>query len=260
MSSLKLENINVCLLDIEGTTTSISFVKNTLFPYARSAICNYLKQFWGNSELMETIEALKKQVNEDKQKGIKEIVEIEDLPESPSEEDINAVQKSIVNNIMLQMDYDRKTTALKQLQGQMWRIGYKNGEIKSHVYEDVPSCLESWKKEGKQIYIYSSGSVEAQKLLFQYSNYGNLLQFIDGHFDTNTGQKFDHHSYVKIAEYIGVAPENILFLTDVTKEADAALKAKMQVAILLREGNAPLSNEELSRFNCISSFHQLQLI
>lgn len=231
----------------------------TLFPYARRALADYLKQFWGNPELMETVEALKKQAYEDKQKGMKNVIEIQDLPESPSDEDIQNVQKSIIENVFLQMDYDRKTTALKQLQGQLWRAGYENGDLKAHLYEDIPTCLENWKNQGKKIFIYSSGSVAAQKLLFQYTNFGNLLHLIDGHFDTHIGQKFDDQSYIKIAEYIGETPKNILFLTDVSKEADAALTAGMQVIVVLREGNAPLSDDELLRFNCISTFKQLQL-
>ncbi|XP_057177629.1 enolase-phosphatase E1 [Triplophysa rosa] len=119
------------------------------------------------------------------------------------------------------MAADRKTTALKQLQGHMWRAAYLMGKIKGEVYPDVVPAIRQWRHHGLQIYIYSSGSVEAQKLLFGYSVEGDLLDLFDGHFDTNIGAKVESKSYENIAEKIGCQPEEIMFLTDVTRERSA---------------------------------------
>lgn len=254
---ITVDNVKVFLLDIEGTTTSISFVKNILFPYVRQHLNEYLKKHWGEDSLMKTVEDLRKQVNDDKEKGIKDVVEIFDLPDVPSEEQIYDMQKSIVENVLWQMDEDRKTTALKKLQGQMWHNGYNDGQIKAHVYSDVPACLKKWKDSGKQIYIYSSGSIEAQKLLFGSTEHGNLLQYIDGHFDTTTGPKTEPVSYYKIAQTLGEQPKNILFLTDVSKEAEASVGAGIQTILVVRDGNAPISEEDKLIYTQIYTFEDI---
>ncbi|XP_048401244.1 enolase-phosphatase E1 isoform X2 [Stegostoma tigrinum] len=178
--------VSAFLLDIEGTTTPISFVKAKDDKELEGAV---LIPEWCSGE------------NADKEQAL----------------------EIVTNNILWQMSQDRKTTALKQLQGHMWREAFLHGELKGEVYKDVAPAIKEWRKEGKKVYIYSSGSVEAQKLLFGYSVEGDLLELFDGHFDTKIGSKVKAESYREIARNIGCSTDNILFLTDVTKVCFSAL-------------------------------------
>ncbi|TRY83242.1 hypothetical protein DNTS_032509 [Danionella cerebrum] len=165
----------------------------------------------------------------------------------------------VVENVIWQMAVDRKSTALKQLQGHMWRAAYMTGKIRGQVYQDVIPAITRWRRHGLKVYIYSSGSVEAQKLLFGFSVHGDLLDLFDGHFDTNIGAKVESKSYENIAERIGCHPEEIIFLTDVTREAKAAEDAGLNVAVVVRPGNMELSEEEKNHYRIITSFSQLEL-
>lgn len=155
------------------------------------------------------------------------------------------------------MSHDRKLTALKNLQGRMWESSYKNGEIKGEIYPDVSRVLKTLKNNGKKLYVYSSGSVKAQRLLFKHSDHGDLTPLFDGNFDTNVGSKKESQSYDKIAEKIEVDPEKILFLTDVVEEADAAREANFEVCILARPGNKPLSDNDKERYLILDTFKRL---
>ncbi|KAM3940354.1 enolase-phosphatase E1 isoform 2-T2 [Leptodactylus fuscus] len=178
----------------------------------------------------------------------------------PSEHEAELqVIKGVVDNVHWQMSLDRKTTALKQLQGHMWRSAYASGKVKGEVYDDVVPALNKWKEAGLKLYIFSSGSVEAQKLLFGYSIEGDLLELFQGHFDTTVGSKVESESYRRIADRIGCPTDNILFLTDVIYEAEAAREAGVHVAVAVRPGNAALTDEEKSKFHLITSFDQLNL-
>lgn len=240
----------VILVDIEGTTTSISFVKDTLFPYVRENLKKYIETKWEDEEFKQDYEKLKEQAKKDEEDKIDDFVPITG---TNAEEE----RESLVKNILWQMDGDRKTGALKQLQGHMWREAYNSGTIKAHVYEDVPKALESWTSDGKKVYIYSSGSVEAQKLLFGHSVHGDLLKYFNGYFDTEVGAKQESSSYKNILSKIGAEPSNVIFLTDVVKEAAAAKKAGLSTAIVIREGNAPLTDEERMSSTTIKSFLDL---
>ncbi|XP_015591169.1 enolase-phosphatase E1 isoform X1 [Cephus cinctus] len=242
---------SVVLVDIEGTTTSISFVKETLFPYVRNNLKTYVEEKWDDAEFKTDFEKLKEQAKKDEEDKVAGFVPIKGA--TPEEE-----RESLVKNILWQMDADRKTGALKQLQGHMWREAYNSGSVKGHVYEDVPKALESWTADtGRKVYVYSSGSVEAQKLLFGHSKYGDLLKYFSGYFDTSVGMKQEVASYKNILKQIDVEPSNVLFLTDVVKEAQAAKEAGMSAMILLREGNAPLTDEDKAAFTTINSFLDL---
>jgi len=143
----------------------------------------------------------------------------------------------------------------------MWKEGYNSGSIQGHVYPEVKDALERFRSSSIPVYIYSSGSVEAQQLLFQHSTSGNLIPLIAGHFDTNVGQKTDSGSYREISRQIGLSPADILFLTDVELEANAAQEAGFQVRLVVREGNAALSDEAVKRFSTIFSLNEItQLI
>lgn len=238
-------------MDIEGTTTPIGFVKETLFPYAEENVESFLTKRYDDEETQQDIKALQELAAKDKADGVEGVVEI---PKEGSKEDII---KAVVDNVKWQMDEDRKTTALKQLQGHIWREGYKTGQIKAELFEDVGPALQQIVEEGVNVYVYSSGSVEAQKLLFGNTEEGDLLELFTDFFDTTIGNKKDSGSYKKIVEKIGVSPEEILFLTDTPEEATAASKAGLRSALVARDGNEELTEEHFQNFLVIESFGEL---
>ncbi|XP_031558435.1 enolase-phosphatase E1-like [Actinia tenebrosa] len=251
-------SFRVVLLDIEGTTTPITFVKDTLFPYVRKNVQNYLKKNWITTECQQDIKALQEQAEKDKDlDGMVPILKYDKDDENIDETTKEKVIRSIVDNVLWQMDSDRKITALKQLQGHIWKKAYEDGEIKGEVYDDVVPALEEWTSSRIKVYIYSSGSVEAQKLLFKYSDKGDLLKYFSGHFDTKIGLKVECESYKKIVECVGEKPGEILFITDVVKEACAATEAGMQTVLSVRPGNTPLTDDDKSTYKTIKSFSNL---
>ncbi|NWH37329.1 ENOPH phosphatase, partial [Chloropsis hardwickii] len=244
------------LLDIEGTTTPIAFVQETLFPYIKDNVKEYLRAHWEEEECQRDVGLLRKQAQEDS--SLDGAVPIP-LESGSGEEELERVIQAVVDNVHWQMSLDRKTTALKQLQGHMWRAAYATGHVKGEIFEDVVPAIRKWREAGMKVYIYSSGSVEAQKLLFGYSTEGDILELFDGHFDTKIGPKVESESYRRIAASIGCATKNILFLTDVPREANAAEEADTHVAVVIRPGNAGLTDDEKSYYSLISSFTELFL-
>lgn len=238
------------LVDIEGTTTSISFVKETLFPYVRENLKKYIDTKWEDEEFKQDFNKLKEQAKKDEEDKVEGVVSIIGA-------NIEEEKESLLKNILWQMDNDRKTGALKQLQGHMWREAYKTGAVKGHVYEDVPKALDSWTNDGKKIYVYSSGSVEAQKLLFGNTENGDLIKYFSGFFDTEVGAKQECDSYKNILTKIGEKPNNVIFLTDVVREAAAAKEAGLSSVIVIREGNAALTDEDMVAYMTIKSFLDL---
>lgn len=208
------------LLDIEGTTTSISFVFDVLFPYAAATIPGFLAAHPGDPEVDAARAAIAADAA-DAERGLS------------GDALVNAV-------VRRQMAGDVKATGLKQLQGLVWRHGYQSGAIKGHVYEDVPVCLRRWREGGRTAAIYSSGSVLAQQLLFRHSIAGDLTPLLAAHFDTTTGPKREAASYAAIAKALGRAPAEVTFCTDIPAEAQAAAAAGMHAVILMRPGNAPI--------------------
>lgn len=236
--------------DIEGTTTSISFVKDTLFPYALKNVEEYLKNNWNEDATKTVVAALREQAEEDKKAEVEGVTTI-------SAGDSEDIIPEIVKNVEWQMSKDRKTGSLKTLQGLVWAKGYKDGTIKGHVYDDVQKAFEQWTESGRKIYIYSSGSVDAQKLLFEHSEQGNLLKYLAGHYDTKIGAKREKESYESILKNIESSGEEALFLTDVYAEAKAAKEAGLNVVLLDRPGNVELSEEERKEFTVITTFSDL---
>ncbi len=234
------------LLDIEGTTTSISFVYDVLFPFARTHVESFIEENWGKDEIRTDISLFFQQYQKDLADGREDIFE---FPKSGSGQ-----KKALLENFFMQMDSDRKLSCLKSLQGKIWLQGYLDGELKGHVYPDVPKAMTRWFSDNIGIYIYSSGSVAAQKLLFSHSISGDLCPLISGYFDTLTGAKQDAISYKKISNSIGFEPQQILFLTDKVSEAEAATAAGMNVRISLRPGN-PSQPEHSHR--TIQSFSEI---
>ncbi|HEV7643256.1 MAG TPA: acireductone synthase [Pyrinomonadaceae bacterium] len=226
------------LLDIEGTTTPIDFVHKTLFPYAANNIDNYVGEHF--AELGEEIAALKAEHSADT---------------AYEEEFDEALPGSVAAYLKFLIEVDRKSTPLKTLQGKIWQQGYENGELKGEVFADVPAAFKRWQTAGKKIAIYSSGSVLAQKLIFGHSIEGDLTKFITEYFDTTTGAKRDTESYKKIAEALKFAPADILFISDVPAELDAARGAGFITALSLRKGNAELTEEPTHRI--IQTFDEI---
>lgn len=224
----------VVLLDIEGTTTPISFVTEVLFPYARAHFGAYLSEHWGSDAVKVDVERFRALALEDIAAGAEGAVEV---PADEAGEE--AVRAALLQSALWQMDHDRKSTALKAVQGRIWKAGYANGTLKASLFEDVIPSLKRWEAEGTPVYIYSSGSIQAQKLLFGHTEAGDVLNLLAGHFDTTSGSKKESPSYARIAASIGVAPEAILFATDVSAEADAATSAGVQAVIMNRPGNHP---------------------
>ncbi|XP_039282668.1 enolase-phosphatase E1 isoform X2 [Nilaparvata lugens] len=254
---LTFQNISSIIVDIEGTTTSISFVHDTLFPYVREHLNEYVKSNWTDSEFQEDLKALKEQAEKDVSEKMEGVVAIAES------EDEEVVREAVIKNVLWQMDNDRKTAALKQLQGHIWRKAYEKGEVVGHIYDDVHECLKSWVADGIKVYVYSSGSVEAQKLLFGHTKEGDLLELFSGHFDTAVGAKTEAASYTKIMEQIEPdggsdrSTKSVLFLTDIPKEAAAAKEAGMQAVLVAREGNAALTDDAKAAFKVINSFADL---
>ena len=209
----------VILTDIEGTTSSISFVKDVLVPYARRALPDFVARRGDEPEVRRWLD--------------------------DAALDIGGVVSDdcIVELLQGWIDEDRKHTALKALQGMIWRDGYERGDYRAHFYADAAESLRHWHADGHPLYVYSSGSVPAQKLFFGYSECGDLTPLVSGWFDTEVGHKRDADAYRRITDAIGRAPGDILFLSDVVEELDAAREAGLRTALLDRRGDYPQPRE-----------------
>jgi len=237
------------LLDIEGTTSPVSFVYDVLFPYARKHMSDYIVHHSSDSLLQEDLRLLAHENAIDRSSGAPIIYYPQPLSQDPAE----ALQSSISYLLWL-MDKDRKSTALKSIQGKIWAEGYEKGELKSEVFADVPPALRRWHAVSR-VAIYSSGSVEAQKYLFGYTTAGNLTPFIDAYFDTRTGPKIESASYRKIADAMNVGTADIFFISDSIRELDAARNVGMATFLSLRPGNAAITDHHAH--SAISSFDAL---
>jgi enolase-phosphatase E1 len=218
------------LLDIEGTTTPISFVYDVLFPYARAHVSENLGA--------EDIAALRLSYETDLENGF-----------SPP-----AWSDAPVAYVLWLVDQDRKSTALKNLQGKIWLTGYQQGALHGEVFEDVPAALARWHEAGIDVRIYSSGSKLAQRLLFSSTSSGDLTKFLNGYFDTTAGPKVEAESYTLISRAFRCEPGEVLFVSDVVRELDAARIAGMQTALCIRPGNHPQSP---GTHRTISSFEEI---
>lgn len=234
---------NTILLDIEGTTTPIEFVYDVLFPYARLRMRDYIRNHIDT--IQQELKQLVSEHSEDSLVGL--------LPPPLYNSSREEIIESITAYVHWLMDIDRKSQPLKSLQGKIWEHGYENGEIKSQVFEDVPIEFDKWHKQKIQICIYSSGSVLAQKLLFKYTEAGDLTPFISEYFDTTIGPKLKTESYTVIAHKLKLAPAEITFVSDSPKELEAAHRAGMQVVHSIRPGN----KEWKCNYSAITSLDQL---
>ena len=219
--------IRAVLLDIEGTTTPINFVTKTLFPYASRKLEAFLRENSGDAEVRALIKDLRAQHELDEQNGLKP-------PNWRDDSEEERLRSSAAYGQWL-IARDSKCTPLKGLQGKIWRQGYASGELQGEVYADVPVAFERWKRQGKMICIYSSGSVLAQQLLFRSVATGDLTPYISTFFDTRVGTKAEAESYRKIAAAVSREPSHVLFVSDAAKEIEAAQSAGMKALLCERE-------------------------
>lgn len=229
-------NVRAILLDIEGTTTPIAFVHEVLFSFARTHVKDFLSANSGSAEVSADVALLREEHAADVSNG-------------------HQPPDSIVDYVEWLIERDRKSTGLKSLQGKIWRQGYVDGSLKSQVYADVAPVLERWRAQGLSINIFSSGSVLAQQLLFAYTEAGDLTKFIDNYFDTNVGKKGEAESYRRIAEALRLRTDEVLFISDVVAELDAATEAGMSTLLSIRPGNPPQNNTD--RYRAIHTFDEI---
>jgi len=231
----------VYLLDVEGTTSPVSLVSEQLFPYARKHLAGYLREHLNEPETQADLSLLAEENRAETIEGAPRIAHVGDADES-------------LAYLLWLMDRDRKSTALKSLQGRIWKSGYEAGELVGTVFPDVVESFARWSRAAK-VAIYSSGSVEAQKLIFRYSGAGDLTPFISTYFDTRTGAKTSAESYRAIAAAMGVASSEILFISDLLRELDPAREAGCMTRLSVREGNAPVA--DLYGHQAIFSFAEI---
>src|SRR3990167_6365793 len=223
--------IETIVIDIEGTTSSLSFVKDVLFPYSREHMAEFVRTHAQQP-------AVRQELDEVRRLSGKNLTEAE-----------------VIEQLLRWIAEDKKITPLKSLQGMIWEDGYKKGDFKGHMYEDAVRHLQQWKQAEIRLYVFSSGSVQAQKLLFAHTGYGDLTPLFSGYFDTNIGNKREADSYRKIAAAIGTtAPGDILFLSDIKEELDAAHAAGMQTIWLIRDGaiDPKAAHRQARNFDAIS--------
>lgn len=222
--------IRAILTDIEGTTSSISFVKDVLFPYSRERMMSFVAHHADDPDVVKLLD------------------EVRTLCAA----ELSTAQ--IAEQLTRWIDEDRKSPPLKALQGMIWEEGYRKGDYCGHIYEDAVRKLREWKAQGIDLYVFSSGSVHAQKLLFEHTEYGDLTPLFSGYFDTRIGPKQEAASYREIARQIGLSPDAILFLSDVTGELDAAKSAGFLTCQLVREGTdmGPITHNWAADFDAIN--------
>ncbi len=203
--------IRAIVTDIEGTTSSISFVRDVLFPYARKRLPAFVETHGDKPDVQHWLHEAAREA------GL-----------------VEATRQEIIELLLGWIGQDRKSTALKALQGMIWKDGYEAGDYRAHMYPEVAARLRAWRADGLRLYVYSSGSVPAQQLLFRYSEAGDLTPLLAGYFDTETGPKREAESYRRIATAIDEQPQHLLFLSDIVEELDAAREAGFHTGWLVR--------------------------
>jgi enolase-phosphatase E1 len=216
--------IRAIVTDIEGTTSSIHFVKEVLFPYAARELPAFVRSNAQRPEVRTLLDA------------------------AAAEGGLDGADAEAIIALLLQwIREDRKATPLKALQGMIWENGYRNGDYKAHVYDDAVAQLRAWHEQGLALYVYSSGSVQAQKLFFGYSAAGDLTPLFRGYFDTTSGPKREAQSYRTIAAAIGIEPSALLFLSDIVEELDAARAVGFNTCWLVRPQDTTATADQVQQ-------------
>ncbi len=230
--------ISVYLLDVEGTTTPVDFVYGTLFPFAREHLASYLHANHDTGDVLNALDML--------------------VAERAIDSDVDAPRFDVGSDplpyLLWLISKDRKSPALKSLQGKVWEHGYRDGTLKGEVYPDVAAAFKRWTSAEARVCIYSSGSVLAQQLLFRYSDHGDLTPYISAHFDTAVGPKGNVGSYVTIARELSIDPSKICFVSDITTELDAAAQAGFDTVLSLRPGN---KEQPPNIYHSVSTFDEI---
>src|SRR5262245_9703389 len=230
--NLNEPSVKCVLLDIEGTTTPIDFVYETLFPFARKRVKDYLSRNWETAEVQADLAQFRVEHSAD-------VAQVLNPPALAGDSPAEQIESTVVYIHWL-MDRDRKSTPLKSIQGRIWREGYLAGQLHSQVFDDVGPAFERWRGQNKLICIYSSGSALAQQLLFGHTTAGDLTNYISHYFDTTIGHKVQAESYRRIADELQLATAEIVFISDVVAELDAAREAGMKTILAVRPGNRPI--------------------
>ena len=219
--------IKAIVTDIEGTTSSLSFVKDILFPYARVNLPDYVREHAHESTVKQQLDAVREEIGR------------------------QADDEAVIEQLLQWIAEDKKATPLKTLQGLIWQQGYADGDFHGHIYDDAYEQLKAWHEKGMLLYVYSSGSVYAQKLLYAHTRHGDLTPLFSDYFDTNIGAKTETESYQAIVKALDLKADEILFLSDIDAELDAARQAGMQTYWLVRDGeiNSGASHVQVKDFS-----------
>lgn len=217
--------------DIEGTTTDIDFVHKVLFPYAARSLADFVRAHQHDSAIAPLIDDVRKEIQQ-----------------------AAASLDEVIDTLLLWIKEDKKITPLKTLQGYIWQNGYEKGDYTGHVYADAAYWLKQWHQAGLKLYVYSSGSVLAQQLLYRYSDAGDLSTLFSGHFDTRIGGKRDSQSYRNISEQLGITGEQLLFLSDINEELDAARTAGWRTLLVARKETPPSTHATIHNFAEVNPF------
>ncbi len=225
------------VMDVEGTTSSIRFVKDILFVYAEQFLPEFIRE------------------NKDERDVARQLRSMSDKTGIAQRD-----TEGLIAQLLEWMREDKKVTELKMLQGMVWERGYKQGEYQAHIYPDVPARLAEWLDKGINLYVYSSGSEKAQRLFFRYTTVGDLRLHFAGHFDTTLGPKQDSESYVKLAESVALPPEEMVFISDVEAELDAAAEAGMKTYYIVRKEESDLDPAKVrSPHTVVGSFADIHI-
>lgn len=203
--------IKAIVTDIEGTTSSLAFVKDVLFPYARTNLASFVR----SQQDLPAVKSL--------------------LADTSAVVGANLDTEQAIAQLLAWSDADQKITPLKSLQGLIWEAGYQQGAFQGHIYADAAAKLKAWHEQGLALYVYSSGSVQAQQLLFAHTPFGDLTPLFSGYFDTHIGGKRDPASYQHISAELAIPAQQVLFLSDIKEELDAAKTAGLQTVWLVRD-------------------------
>ena len=251
MNMILFEGVSHVLLDIEGTTCPVSYVAETLFPYASANLAPYLESHQQEADIRASIQELKTLWMQDTDEEARDLLN----------QSRQFAQQSGVGGILPYLKFlircDRKVAPLKDLQGKIWAEGYARGELVGPLFDDVPPSLRRWQQEGHVLAVYSSGSIAAQQLIYQYSNHGDLRSLFSYWFDTHTGSKHKPSSYTLIAEKMGCLPQAILFVSDSDSELQAASQSGLQVVCSQRI--ADKVNGISTDYPTINDFHEILL-